>query len=1168
MVQGWAVFATSVIYLLILFAVASYGDRMALKRATGSRPNIYALTLAVYCTTWTFFGSVGLASTGGLNFLAIYAGPILMVLLCHPLVERVVRLSKSERISSVADFLGSRYGKSLKVAGVAALIAVIGTVPYIALQLKAISSSVVTLVYHYELLERQNFLVFGEVSILIAATLAVFTVLFGTRHADATEHQDGLMLAVALESALKLVSFLCVGIFVTFVMFDGFGDIFEQAAAKDAAAASKILSFDPGSFAILTFLSFTVFLLLPRQFHVIVVENHSQGELKRARWLFPLYLVAINLFVAPIAAAGFVTFGDAVSADNFVLLLPTSVGNDWVSMVAFLGGLSAGTAMVVVACVALAIMISNDLVLPAYLRLQESRGRPHKAEMEQLILNIRRLAIVGLLVLAYAYVRVADNSRALASIGLVSFAAIAQLAPAFFGGLVWQGANARGAIAGMVCGFIVWTYTLLLPTILDPQHWLIATGLHSSGALRPESILDLGLSPIANGVIWSLTFNLLGFVVGSLSRLPTSNENLQSAIFVDRGQPIRIGRRATSGTITVAELIDTVSRYLGERRTQRSFNDHWKAAGAVRKPEEPADADLLRFSEQLLASAIGASSSRLVHSLLLKRFDKGVRANRDLFDEATQALKYNRDVLQTAFDQMDQGISVFDADYRLAFWNRQFRRLLTLPASFGRVGASLDEILTHLCAEQNIVGDSASPDALAERIVEHAEPWLLALAKSEKILEIRTSAMPGGGVVVTWNDITDRILVSEALREANETLEKRVEERTSELLRANQDLEKATRTADQANASKTRFLAAAGHDILQPLNAARLYSSALIERISDHSEARLAGSIQKSLESVEDILSALLAIARLDTDRIETRVAAFALQPMLDQLLIEFSPVAQEKGLDLRFVRTSLWVQSDPSLLRRMVQNLLSNAIKYTPKGKVLAGCRRQGDQVVIEVIDTGIGIDEAETSSVFVEFRRLEAGKKQAAGLGLGLSIVERLGKMLGHRVTLKSRPGHGTRFSVAAPRAQPVELARPARVASSTVKPKQRFDGITALCIDNDLTILDGMATLLGNWGCKVVTAADEAGAMEAIAHLGRMPEFVFADYHLDHGDGIGAIKAIREQHGLAFTAVLVTADRTQAVKHQADELGIVTLHKPVRPAALRAIMSNGATRREAAE
>jgi Na+/proline symporter/signal transduction histidine kinase/CheY-like chemotaxis protein len=1164
MVQGWAVLGMAFLYLLALFAVASYGDRR--RHGSTSRPNIYALSMAIYCTTWTFFGSVGLAATSGLSFLAIYAGPIALMVVGYPLVSRIIRLSKEERITSVADFLGARYGKSMLVAAVATVIAVVGTVPYIALQLKAVSNSVSTLISHYSLVPDQEFFALGEISILISITLAVFTILFGTRHADATEHQDGLMLAVAVESVVKLAAFLLVGIFVTFFLFGGIGDLASRGLANPQFQQTISRGFDLGNFAVLTLLSTLVFLLLPRQFHVTVVENHSESEVRRARWFFPLYLVLINIFVIPIAVAGLVVFGTSVNPDDYVLLLPTGNGNDLISMFAFLGGLSAGAAMVVVACVALAIMISNDLVLPIILRGQATGRVAAQANMEQLILRIRRTAILVLLFLGYAYYRAADNSQALAAIGLVSFAAIAQLAPAFFGGLFWQEANARGAIAGMVCGFLVWAYTLLLPTLLVPEHWLVAQGPLASGLLRPSALFYLDFSPLTNGVLWSLTANTLAFVLASQSRRLTLSEKAQASVFVSRRRTPPLSRRGGDLHTTVGELTSTVSRYLGTRRAERAFDTYWRDSGLRPKPSEPVDPALLSYSEQLLASAIGASSSRLVHTLLIKRYDTAP-ADIKLLDQASEALRYNRGVLQTALDQLDQGITVFDAGFRLAFWNHRFRKLLGLPPSVGQAGVSLNEIARQITIVQLLEGQGIDGGVLADRILNETEPWLLALGFSERIVEIRTASMPGGGIVVSWHDITDRILVSEALREANESLERRVEERTSELVRANAQLARATREADDANKSKTRFLAAAGHDIMQPLNAARLYASALAEKLEGGPDHRLSQNIGKSLESVEDILGAVLAISRLDTGRQELKIKSFPVQKLIDQMEVEFEPFARERGIALRFVASSAWIRSDSALLRRLLRNLVSNAIKYTPKGKVLVGCRRRGNSVCVEVHDTGIGISEADRQSIFSEFKRLDGGLKHAGGLGLGLSIVDRISRVLDHQIDLHSSPGRGTRFSVRVPGAAPGRQDA-SRDRSSRHTPARALEGLKVLCIDNDITILEGMAALLTNWGCAVFTARDIASSIAAIGTMGNVPDIVLADYHLEGETGIDAIQRIRAICGAELPCVLVTADRRPSLKTQAEKEAISLLNKPVKPGSLRAVMAASRARRAAAE
>src|SRR5262245_45550281 len=445
MLQGWIVIAVALGYIGFLFVIASYGDRTrALGREGPWRNLIYPLSLAIYCTSWTFFGSVGLASrTGFYDFLTIYIGPVLMIGLCSPLIMRIVRLAKAQNITSIADFIAARYGKAQTVAATVALIAIIGTIPYIALQLKAVSSSLSTILAHIRPESGAMLPVLGDISLFVAFSMAAFAVLFGTRHIDATEHQDGLMLAVATESIVKLVAFLAVGIFVTFWLFDGPMALFARALSEPATA--KVLTGEPatGTLAAMTLLSLVAIVLLPRQFHVTVVENNSEHEVRRAAWLFPLYLVLINLFVVPIALAGLLTFAPGqVDSDMYVLALPLAAQSDMFTIVAFVGGLSAATAMVIVETVALAIMVSNDIVMPFVLKQRETFMGRHSVGW--LLLMVRRVAIFAILFFAYVYYRLAGDAQ-LAAIGLLSFAAVAQLAPAFFGGLFWRRANARGA---------------------------------------------------------------------------------------------------------------------------------------------------------------------------------------------------------------------------------------------------------------------------------------------------------------------------------------------------------------------------------------------------------------------------------------------------------------------------------------------------------------------------------------------------------------------------------------------------------------------------------------------------------------------------------------------------------------------------------------------------
>src|SRR5580693_7316384 len=469
MLQGWVVVAIALAYIGFLFLVASYGDRMRVARGASSRLLIYPLSLAIYCTSWTFFGSVGLASRSGYDFIAIYIGPLVMVGLAFPLVVRIVRLAKGQNITSIADFIAARYGKSQAVAATVALIAIVGMIPYIALQLKAVSASVSTILTEASPGGAAPPLL-GDVALFVALAMATFAVLFGTRHIDATEHQDGLMLAIAAESIVKLMAFLAVGVFVTFVMFHGPLALLARALAEPRTAA--VLSHAPqlASFCAMTVLSLFAIVLLPRQFHVMVVENHSEAEIRRAAWLFPLYLVLINLFVLPIAMAGLLTFqAGRVDSDMFVVALPLAAHSELITLVAFIGGLSAATAMVIVETVALAIMVSNDIVVPLVLKRRAARngGESQQAgDAGAQLLTTRRIAIFVILLLAYIYYRSAGEAQ-LASIGLLSFAAVAQFAPAMLGGLIWRRGTALGAIAGMSAGILVWGYTLLLPSISE-----------------------------------------------------------------------------------------------------------------------------------------------------------------------------------------------------------------------------------------------------------------------------------------------------------------------------------------------------------------------------------------------------------------------------------------------------------------------------------------------------------------------------------------------------------------------------------------------------------------------------------------------------------------------------------------------------------------------------
>ena len=512
---------------------------------------------------------------------------------------------------------------------------------------------------------------------------------------------------------------------------------------------------------------------------------------------------------------------------------------------------------------------------------------------------------------------------------------------------------------------------------------------------------------------------------------------------------------------------------------------------------------------------------------------------------------------------------MFDANLQLICWNRRYRELLDLPVAYGQVGVPLSEIFRYQAQR----GDFADTDSVEEqvnsrvrRLVVRMEQWQEHLEPSGTVIEVRTDRMPDGGFVVTFSDATNQVRTAQELERSNENLERRVQERTQALERLNSEFERARAEAESANFGKTRFLAAASHDILQPLNAARLYASSLVERDLNEDNGTLARNVDQSLESVEEILGAILDISRLDTGRLKPTISEFRISDILDQLAVEFTPVARDKGLELTIVPCSLTVRSDRRLLARLLQNLVSNAIKYTARGRVLVGCRRGENQLRIAVYDTGLGIPVAKQELIFEEFRRLDEGARQAKGLGLGLSIVERLGRVLEHPVNLVSTPGSGSMFSVEVLIAAPV--ARAVRKPSAAPVGGQRLKGLTVICIDNEQRILDGMRPLLSGWGCEVFTENSARAAIRLLSRVGSVPDILLVDYHLDDGNGLDAAKSLRSKFGKDLPAILITADRSPQVRDAARERDISVLYKPVKPATLRALMAQRRTVSEAAE
>ncbi len=649
------VLGASFAYLALLFAVAWWADRRgAAGRSVISNAWVYALSIGVYCTAWTYFGSVGRAASSGWWFLPIYLGPTLAMLLAWTLLRKMARIAHTHRITSIADFVASRYGKSRALASLVTLIALVGIVPYIALQLKAVAGGFALLTG--AALDGAHSTGGIDGTLVIALLLAGFTIAFGTRHLDASERHEGMVAAIAFESVVKLVAFLAVGVFVAWGLFDGPGDIFARAAADPKLSPLLGLTgsggaesrFAGGQWFALTLLAALSVLFLPRQFQVMVVELVDERHLKRATWAFPAYLLLINLFVLPIALGGLLHFGSAgqsgANAEAFVLSLPLANGQRALALLAFIGGLSAATGMVIVEAIAVSTMVCNDLVMPLLLRAHPER------DYSRLPLLLRRAVIVLLLLLGYVYFRIAGEAYALVSIGLISFAAVAQFAPALIGGMYWKGATRIGALAGLVAGFALWTWTLLLPSVAK-SGWLprafLDAGPWGIALLRPEQLFGLtGLDNLTHALLWSLLANVGLFVALSLARAPTAREVQQAVRFVN---VFRFDGRGSGGTAVrwratapLAQLRQLTARFLGAESATRLFAQYAQASGAGDVERITPDAALVRHVETQLAGAIGTASAHAVVATVVEEEPLARSDILRLLDEASQVREVNR----------------------------------------------------------------------------------------------------------------------------------------------------------------------------------------------------------------------------------------------------------------------------------------------------------------------------------------------------------------------------------------------------------------------------------------------------------------------------------------------------------------------------------------------
>lgn len=1145
--EGWLVIPLSIAYLGLLFLIAYFCDRFTQPRLPG-QALIYSLSIAVYCTSWTFYGTVGQASTSLLSFIPVYLGPILLFIFGWKLLARLVLIAKREHITTIADFIAARYGKSQTLAVVISLLCILGILPYIALQLRAIVMGI-------DLFGGEQMrLAVGEGSsaqfaLLVSIALAIFTMLFGTRHIDATEHHRGVIIAIAFESLVKLVAFVCVGLFAVALLGqlpESDGMVIQQSLTQ---RVDELGIADFTNLVVATLLAIAAVICLPRQFHVTVVENNQVSDLRKARWLFPAYLTLLGIFVLPIALAGQHLLGDSVSADNYVISMPLAAGQQWLGMAAFLGGTSAASGMVVVSTIALAIMVSNDLVLPLLLK-QGGLSQRNFNQFSELLLNVRRTTILVILLLAWGAHLMLRQVENLADIGFLSFAAIAQLAVPLLFGLYWREGNRSGVYLGLLFGMSLWLLNLMniagLLAGSEQDNWLRA--LFSAPAWRGEALI----SDNNWGILLSLIGNVIGYVAASKLTSPAVSEWLQASNFVGKSTRANDPGSLQHAKVSVEELQMLASRFLGSQRVNQSFSRYARSRSMALSPNQQAPAELIADTERMLAGVFGSSSARLVLASALHGRQVQLEEFASIAEEASELLQFNRHLLQGAIEHIDQGIAIVDKDLKMVSWNRRYLELFNFPHGFINVGRPIEDII-RFNARKGLCGPGDVEEHVRKRVTYLHQRHSHTSSRTRpdgRVIQVQGNPMPNGGYVMTFSDITTFRQAEDMLKQANVILEARVAQRTQELSSMNQQLILATTEAEDANQSKSRFLAAVSHDLMQPLNAAKLFAASLLDsRLSDEQQF-LAAKLDKSLFSAEEIISDLLDISRLESGKVEVRNERFMVGNLLEHLHAEFQPIADQQQVRLRIRACPNAVFTDSKLLRRILQNFLTNAIRYTPDGSVLLAARKRGQWLRVEVWDNGPGIDEDKQQQIFEAFQQVDNGRASKEGLGLGLAIAKGFAELLGLPIGVHSRVGNGSMFHVSMPLTAPMVAPQASEESESVAV----THGAKVLCIDNEPDILVGMERLLMRWGYEVVCCED-ADTAEELIRDGWQPDLILSDYHLDFGKtGLQALQRLITPLGLQCHGIVISADRNAELIDTIRQHGYAYLSKPIRPLRLK--------------
>ncbi|WP_396149250.1 ATP-binding protein [Flavobacterium sp.] len=719
------------LYLGLLFFIAQWAERKGNSKWTNN-PYVYSLSLAVYCTTWTYYGSIGVAANSGLNFIPIYLGPVVAFPAWILILRKIIRISRVNKISSIADFISLRYGNSRFMGALVTIIALIAILPYIGLQLKAISET-----FHIVTQSEETNNVFLDTSTYVAIVLAVFASFYGTRYVDASEKRKGIVTAVAMESVLKLFFFIILGLYVTFYVFDGFDAIYAKASLLESfEERNTVHGLEGGmNWMMLIILSFFSIFLLPRQFHMSIVENNREKHIQTAIWLFPLYLLLFNLFVYPIAWGGNILFeGKDVNPDMFSLLIPQLFDNTFMTVLVFLGGFSAAISMIVVSSITLSTMLSNNLLIPY--GVLGSLQKDNQESNSERIVNIRRIGIFLMIILAFIYYRYFIMDFSLVSVGMISFVIVAQLGPAFFGAIFWKRGSLNGAVAGIIVGMLICFYTIMLPFLLssiNPESNFFKEGFFGFTFLQPFQLFGLDyLEPIPHALFWSLLFNSLVYLFVSVSFKGDYRERNYAEMYVDIDKYINNHENAFvwKGTAYVSDIQKVLKRFLGEERTNRALSI-FKMKYNIAPDNLMADARLVKFAENLLTGHIGTASAKILIESVTKEDKISLPEVLKILEESKENLIINKKLTETSNELKELSSQLKKANENLVLKDKQKDEFLDTvthelrtPITAIRAASEIlhddDEIPEELKKQflQNIITESDRLNRLIDKILD------------------------------------------------------------------------------------------------------------------------------------------------------------------------------------------------------------------------------------------------------------------------------------------------------------------------------------------------------------------------------------------------------------------------------------------------------------------